>query len=65
MLLDTLGRDIRLSLRSLARERKFSATVLLIIALCLGANIAIFAVVYGVLLKPLPFRDPEQLVLVA
>ena len=63
--IETLRREVRQSARSLARERNFSLTVLAIVALCLAANVAIFAVVYGVLLKPLPFRDPQQLVLIA
>ncbi|MEO6005533.1 MAG: ABC transporter permease [Opitutus sp.] len=62
---DSLSRDVRQSARGLLRERSFTVTVLTIIALCLAANVAIFAVVNGVLLKPLPFRDPHQLVVVA
>ena len=58
-------RDVRQSVRSLAREKGFSLTILLIFALCLGANVAIFAVVNGVLLKPLPYHDPHQLVSVS
>ena len=64
-LFDSLSRDIRQSVRSLARERSFTITVLIIFALCLAANVAIFSVVDNVLLKPLPFRDPHQLVLVS
>ncbi|ACB76627.1 ABC transporter permease [Opitutus terrae] len=62
---ESVLRDVRLSLRNLAREKSFTATALLILSLCLAANIAIFAVVNSVLLKPLPFTAPEQLVLVA
>lgn len=62
---ESLLRDVRLSLRNLVREKSFTLTALLILSLCLAANIAIFAVVNSVLLKPLPFHDPEQLVLVA
>ena len=61
-LIEPLLRDIRQSLASLARERSFTLTVLLIFALCLGANIAIFAVVDAVLLQPLPYREPGRLV---
>ena len=65
LFVESLLRDVRQSARSLARERNFTLTVLLIFALCLAANVAIFAVVNSVLLKPLPFRDPHQLVLVS
>lgn len=63
--LDTIGREVRQSVRALTHEKGFSLTVLAIVALCLGANVAIFAVVHGVLLQPLPFRDADQLVLIA
>lgn len=62
--IDPLLREVRQSFRTLARERGFSATVLVIFALCLAANVAIFALVDVVLLKPLPFREPNQLVTV-
>ena len=64
-LVEPLLRDARQSIRSLAREKSFTITVLSIFALCLAANVAIFAVISSVLLKPLPFRDPHQLVLVS
>ena len=60
--IEPLLRDVRQSFASLAREKSFTLTVLLIFALCLGANVAIFAVVDTVLLKPLPFREPGRLV---
>ncbi|MCF3649577.1 ABC transporter permease [Synoicihabitans lomoniglobus] len=53
---------IRQSVRRLVRERGFTATVLLTLALCIGANVAIFAVVDAVLLRPLPFPEPDRLV---
>lgn len=62
-LIEPLLRDVRQSVASLAREKSFTATVLLIFALCLGANVAIFAVVDAVLLKPLPFREPDRIVI--
>jgi predicted permease len=62
--MDQLPRDLFRSLRVLQREKTFSATVLLTLALCLGANIAIFGVVYAVLLAPLPFFEPDRLVTV-
>jgi predicted permease len=56
--------DIRLVLRSLRRAPAFTTATILTLALAAGANAAIFAVVYGVLLKPLPFGDAERLVAV-
>ena len=56
--------DIRVAARSLRRAPAFTATTVLTLALAAGANAAIFAVAYGVLLKPLPFRDADRLVAV-
>ena len=61
----TLGavfRDLRQAVRGLLREKGFTATALLTLALCLGANVVIFTVVRSVLLRPLPFPQPGQLV---
>ena len=54
--------DLRQILRRLARERGFTATVLLTLALCIGANVAIYAVVDAVLVRALPFPEPARLV---
>jgi len=54
--------DLRQILRRLARERGFSATVLLTLALCIGANVAIFAVVDAILVRALPYPEPARLV---
>ncbi|MEJ2540395.1 MAG: ABC transporter permease [Gemmatimonadota bacterium] len=62
--MDTLLRDLRHAFRSLLRERTFSATVLLTLAVCIGANVAIFSVIHTVLLEPLPFEAPDRLVTV-
>jgi predicted permease len=62
--LEDCWRDVRHSVRGLWREKSFTVTVLLIVALCLGANVVIFTVVHSILLAPLPFNHPEQLVVV-
>jgi predicted permease len=59
----TVVQDIRYSLRLLVKDRSFSATALLTLAICIAANTAIFSVVRSVLLKPLPVEASEELVL--
>ncbi|MGH9718661.1 MAG: ABC transporter permease [Bryobacteraceae bacterium] len=56
--------DFRHSLRLLARNPGFAATAVAALALGIGANTAVFSVVYGTLLRPLPYRDPDRLVFV-
>lgn len=56
--------DLRRALRSLLRVPAFTATSVLTLALAAGANAAILAVVYAILLKPLPYREPDRLVAV-
>lgn len=60
--LNLLVRDFWQAFRALLREKGFTATVLLTLVLCLGANVVIFTVVHSVLLRPLPFPHPDQLV---
>ena len=61
--LEALARDVRYGLRTLRRTPGFTMLAVLVIALGIGANVALFTVVRSVLLKPLPYRDPDRLVL--
>src|SRR5262249_39488253 len=60
--LHTLLHDLRYAFRTLARKPTFSLISILTLALGIGATTAIFSVVYGVLLRPLPYDHPEQIV---
>jgi putative ABC transport system permease protein len=57
-----LGRDMRIALRSLRRAKGLATTVVITLALGIGANAAIFSVVRGVLLRPLVNRDEDRLI---
>ena len=61
-LLESLLRDLRQSVFSLVREKGFASAVVAIFALCVAANVAILSMVDTVLLKPLPFFEPDRLV---
>ncbi|MFZ0312912.1 MAG: ABC transporter permease [Candidatus Korobacteraceae bacterium] len=58
----TLKQDFRYGLRMLRKNPSYTAVAIITLALAIGANTAIFSVVYPVLLRPLPFRDAERLV---
>ena len=60
--MENLIKDARFALKLLLKERSFTAAALLTLALCIGANTAMFSVVNSVLLKPLPFAEPDELV---
>src|SRR6185503_18559284 len=61
---DALRQDVRFGIRTLRRAPAYTLAAILILALGIGANTAMFSVIDGVLLKPLPFRDGHELVLV-
>jgi putative ABC transport system permease protein len=62
--MDSLLQNIRFAVRSLRKSPALAASVVLTLALCIGATTAIFSVVYAVLFRPLPFANPGEILLV-
>ena len=63
--LETTARDVRLGVRALARERLFTLSVTLILTIGIGATIAMFSVLNGVVLRPLPYSRPHEIAVLA
>jgi len=64
LLLEACIHEFRYSLRSLRKAPAFAASTIVVLALAIGANSALFSVVYGVLLRPLSYRDADRLVVI-
>src|SRR5439155_1351444 len=62
-LMDTVLQDVRYAVRTLARMRGVAAVAILTLALGIGATTTMFSVVYGALLRPVPFAEPDRLVI--
>jgi predicted permease len=62
---DWLNRDLRWGLRRLGKDKAFSVTAAVTLALCIGANTALFTVVHNVLLRPLPVPEPDRILLMS
>jgi predicted permease len=63
-LLANIGHDVKYAVRTLSRTPGFSIIAVGVMALCIGAATSLFTIVRSVLLRPLPFRDPDRLVIV-
>ncbi len=63
--MSSLLRDVHFAVRRMGKDRGFSITAILTLAVCIGANVAVFTVVSSVLLRPLPFPEADRLVLIS
>jgi predicted permease len=63
--MDALLLDLKYSLRSLWRDKGFAATVVVTFAVCIAANTALFAIVHGVILRPLPVADAKSILIMS
>jgi len=62
---ESLVQDLRYSVRTLARDRRLTVSAVLIVGLGVGASITVFSVINALLVRPLPFRNPDQLVFIS
>src|SRR5580658_1285972 len=62
--MENLLRDLKIGVRTLARSPGFSSIAVIVMALCIGATTSLFTIMRSVLLRPLPFRDPNRLVMI-
>lgn len=60
--MDYVTRDVHLALRLLLKSKGFAAAAIITLALCIGANTAIFSMLYALVLKPLPYQEPGRIV---